>query len=276
MTKNLGKVLITFGGVHDSTKSYKRLVRVTNADGVYLSKLDVPTDTLIADEIYWLKEHSFNGDSTKRFKVADAIENNDAVTLKQITIILQKKLFYVSTNGDDTNKGNFDAPLRTMKEAISRIPYSGAVDIQLLTDYIENDDIDISGKNIRIKLSSKTFSISTKDANGQGIGLRTWSNYIGSCSISFIGGKIVLPAINGGGWFYDKYRAFIHLTYPDFATSGCVAISNCTIEKGSSTILASGGIGVHSGYPRGYSSIQKINNSATGYGLLSYLIDKGE
>ena len=52
------------------------------------------------------------------------------------TIPENKKTFYLDAiNGDDTNVGNFSAPLKTLDEAIKRTPYAGYCRVFLLSDY---------------------------------------------------------------------------------------------------------------------------------------------
>jgi hypothetical protein len=52
------------------------------------------------------------------------------------TIPENKKTFYVDAiNGDDTNLGNFSAPIKTLDQAIKRTPYAGYCRVFLLSDY---------------------------------------------------------------------------------------------------------------------------------------------
>jgi len=65
---NLGKVLVTLEGEHDSTRSYDKYCEVSSGGSSYVSKKAVPIGTPITDTTYWQKRAS---------KGADGIDGTD-------------------------------------------------------------------------------------------------------------------------------------------------------------------------------------------------------
>ena len=70
-TINLGKVLVTLEGEHDSTRSYDKYCEVTSGGSSFVSKRDVPIGTPITDTAYWQKRASKGADGT------NGVDGND-------------------------------------------------------------------------------------------------------------------------------------------------------------------------------------------------------
>lgn len=73
-TINLGKVLVTLEGEHDSTRSYDKYCEVNSGGNSYVSKKAVPIGTPITDTTYWQKRASKGADGANGNDGADAYQ----------------------------------------------------------------------------------------------------------------------------------------------------------------------------------------------------------
>jgi len=116
-----------------------------------------------ADKLDGLDSTAFaklNGDSTQRFKIANAVDVDDALAKGQFNSLINSamnQIFYVdATNGDDNNDGSNAHPFKTIKKACDSVPVSGYGNIQLAKNqtYFIDSDIYFHNKYIIINVSN--------------------------------------------------------------------------------------------------------------------------
>ena len=114
--------------------------------------LDLTNIAADADKLDGLDSTAFaklNGDSDQRFKIAAAVNLDEALAKGQFN-----QTFYVdATNGDDNNDGSNAHPFKTLKKACDSVPIGGHGSIQLAQNqtYFIDSDIYISNKVILIR-----------------------------------------------------------------------------------------------------------------------------
>ena len=132
-------------------------------------------------------------------RVSDWIDQADTKITEAVRSIpkMRKRIYVHATEGNDEATGSESDPVRTVAEAIQRVPASGWIDVWLLSDVIIDTSIEADSRSV-VSIVSQTGSAPARITFGTGWTER-WDGYR-LCSIRaprymFLGGvEIVYPA----------------------------------------------------------------------------------
>jgi len=161
-----------------------------------IQNIDGSGSGLDADKLDGLDSSAFaklNGDSNQRFKIADAVNPDEALAKGQFN-----QTFYVdATNGDDNNDGSSANPFASIQKAVDSTPISGFVNINIVSDY--TGTFNAHAKNLKIVISSgKTLTIEK--------GTRCIIS--GTNTLILNEGSIIVDNGDGSGINGDNYAGF--------------------------------------------------------------------
>ena len=184
---------------------------------------------------------SVNGDATKTFKVANAINADEALAKGQFNPLIHSvmdQIFYVdATNGNDTNDGSSAYPFKTIKKACDSVVVGGIADINLLAGqtYVLESDIYIYNKKIRfLKQGNGNNPIVTTNTRTQTYGSNTYAEVnnfriSGGAALNFHGDvDIVVPSNGTGNSISFVNNGFIVPTY-DTYNGSFIGFHYCSI-----------------------------------------------
>ena len=169
-----------------------------------IQNIDGSGSGLDADKLDGLDSTAFaklNGDSNQKFKVADAVNPDEALAKGQFNPLIHSVMdqtFYVdATNGDDNNDGSSAHPFKTIQKAVDSVPTGGFGLININSDY--TGIFNAHAKNLKIVISSgKTLTIEK--------GTRCIIS--GTNTLILNEGSIIVDNGDGSGINGDNYAGF--------------------------------------------------------------------
>jgi hypothetical protein len=128
--------------------------------------------------------------------------------LNNIGQALQKNIYVDQINGDDSNPGTSDAPVKTLKQAFSMIPVKGEAGIYLLNDYTWTPDegfICFGGRSVRVFIQGHSLTLDAQNVGkdvfvfSPGCGL-TGGDY-SMLLIDMGNGQLNIRGVDDSTWF---------------------------------------------------------------------------